>query len=76
MIMLNWGVFCLMPGYIRCTLVQNETVSFRNYFDVFIAIKVLYFEPTYISGIKAVSKISEVFPLFIPLLRNLEAVFW
>ena len=38
----------------HCTLVQNETVSFRNYFDVFIATKVLYFEPTYISGIKSV----------------------
>ena len=38
---------------VQGTLVQNETVSFRNYFDVSIAIKVLYFEPTHIFGIKS-----------------------
>ena len=57
-------------------LVQNETISFKFYFDVSIAIKVIYFVPTYISGIKSVLKISGVFPLSITLARNLEAVFW
>ena len=38
---------------VQGTLVQNETVSFRNYFDVSIAINVLYFEPTHIFGIKS-----------------------
>ena len=60
----------------HCTLVQNEAISFRNYFDVFIAIKVLYFEPTYIFGIKSELKISGIFPFFITLARNLEVIFW
>ena len=47
-----------------CTLVQNEIVSFRNYFDAFKAIKALHFEPTHMSGIKSGLTFSGFFQFF------------
>ena len=53
----------LYKHFVPCTLVQNETVSFRNYSDVSKAIKPVYFETTHISGIKFGFKISGFSPL-------------
>ena len=63
----------ILPA-VQWTLVQVETVSFRNYFDTFIAIKALHFEPTHISGIKSGLKFSGFLHFFITLPMNLETV--
>ena len=61
---------------IQSTLVQNETVSFRNYSDVSKAIKPVYFEPTHISGIKFGLKISGFSPLLDFTCRISRSYFW
>ena len=49
----------------QCTLVQKESISFRNYFDVFLIRKLLYYEPKHNSGIKSGFQNYRIFPAFI-----------
>ena len=60
---------------LHCTLVKNGIVSFKNYFDAFIAMKALHFEPIHHYGIKSGLKFSGFSHFFIPLPMNLETIF-